>query len=545
MDKFLCEVLDCLDTKDVNISDFVKDGSFSYSLLFSSEELHQTQLFNWVFKTISQVYPSKMQIKKCKTLEEISGYLGVQKISEDIRTRFNAYKEKLLSNAVFLKEEVWKKLNARGVTVSDVYDPSLTLFKQYNDSYDYDGDHKMIVADQLLVANPITKCHSTIHKQENVVEHDALTIKDAIIFSIYSDIAFVRVLTSTIVILDTEGIGGLITFPQLQKYLIISQFKCDEAHYVCPKIKSYLCAFPTLVYSSTPVLDIPTHCKFLTVSPEVRDMMDRFPYAKDDLVGNYLKNITPQYIQNHIYEYMMKQGIDKSVIDHTKTSNCIIIVDTRGNMMSAVSAMVTHYNVGWNILVCCALDVQDYYKTHLGEKVRFITHPLLNLKRALTINDYNNIMKDRKFWTSVKDCGYEYALIAQEDSMILKECKEKIKEFLKYEYVGAPWVESPYLTDAGVTNLVGNGGLSLREINAMIRITKEHEFEKTMTYVKNNMVIPEDVYFAKFAKTAPMEKAGEFAFEMSYSDALGFHKPWPYLQKDVIDLYLKKVKSME
>ena len=66
----------------------------------------------------------------------------------------------------------------------------------------------------------------------------------------------------------------------------------------------------------------------------------------------------------------------------------------------------------------------------------------------------------------------ETFLIFQTDSIILRENKDKIYDFIKYDYVGAPW---PKTMDILGKMEVGNGGLSLRKKSKMVELLQYKE----------------------------------------------------------------------
>ena len=122
----------------------------------------------------------------------------------------------------------------------------------------------------------------------------------------------------------------------------------------------------------------------------------------------------------------------------------------------------------------------------------------------------------------------ETFLIFQIDSMILKENKDKIYEFMKYDYVGAPWPKT-----MGILGKmeVGNGGLSLRKKSKMVELLKYKE-----KGIENGMCgkyVAEDQFFCGFfvpevkVYKPTFIKATEFSVEAVYSEnPFGVHKPW-------------------
>ena len=111
-------------------------------------------------------------------------------------------------------------------------------------------------------------------------------------------------------------------------------------------------------------------------------------------------------------------------------------------------------------------------------------------------------------------------LLFQTDSMICKPYRERIYDFMEYDYVGAPWhevVRYPWKTQ------VGNGGLSLRRRSAMVRIAVN------IPYIPG---YPEDMYFSEGCdrlglKKPTWAKAKEFAIETQASpSSFGIHRAW-------------------
>jgi hypothetical protein len=120
-------------------------------------------------------------------------------------------------------------------------------------------------------------------------------------------------------------------------------------------------------------------------------------------------------------------------------------------------------------------------------------------------------------------------IIFQTDSIILKENKNKIYQFMNYDYVGAPydrnlgWRKSLPMTDHYD---VGNGGLSLRRKSKIIEILNNKKKYSN-----------EDTYFSFYENiNKPSTKlAQEFSIETTFYDKpFGIHKIWKYLnEKDL------------
>uniref|UniRef100_A0A6C0AQJ7 DUF5672 domain-containing protein n=1 Tax=viral metagenome TaxID=1070528 RepID=A0A6C0AQJ7_9ZZZZ len=152
------------------------------------------------------------------------------------------------------------------------------------------------------------------------------------------------------------------------------------------------------------------------------------------------------------------------------------------------------------------------------------------LKSKLTsVQDYNNIMLDINFWKQFVP-QYKKVLIFQTDTMMFKY---GLEQYMKYDYIGAPWP-----LDYGLAKGVGNGGFSLRSIQAMIKCLEKKDKIKIPLYTNSeknletfNGVHPEDVFYCfgmdqlKY-NVAPPNMASYFANESSMYNlyTLGSHQ---------------------
>jgi len=127
----------------------------------------------------------------------------------------------------------------------------------------------------------------------------------------------------------------------------------------------------------------------------------------------------------------------------------------------------------------------------------------------LTKREYNDMMMTTDFWNKVKG---KKILSFQNDSILIKG---GIDKFLKYDYIGAPWIKPKE------GYFVGNGGLSLRNKDKMIEIC-------TLNDDKSNIPL-EDIFFVKNLKgegVADIETAYNFSMEDIFSEhAMGLHNP--------------------
>lgn len=164
------------------------------------------------------------------------------------------------------------------------------------------------------------------------------------------------------------------------------------------------------------------------------------------------------------------------------------------------------------------------------------------------IKGYNNLMTNRKFYKRFE--SFEYMLIYQLDAWVFTD---KLTEWCEkgYDYIGAPWFELHKTHEEGYGFwCCGNGGLSLRRVQAFLRVTNPNtkllpyrEIFKTyflsfrtwkkglkVLFRENNLrwfkkkhsYLWEDTYFCygldetslRLKRPAP-EEAAQFSFECS------------------------------
>jgi len=100
---------------------------------------------------------------------------------------------------------------------------------------------------------------------------------------------------------------------------------------------------------------------------------------------------------------------------------------------------------------------------------------------------------------------YDYILIYQTDCWVFEDNLDYFVE-LEYDWYGAPW----YQPHIGLTNVVGNGGFSLRKISKMIEITETHKNDR----INEN----EDTWFCRThgneMNICPLDIACNFSLEV-------------------------------
>ena len=164
-----------------------------------------------------------------------------------------------------------------------------------------------------------------------------------------------------------------------------------------------------------------------------------------------------------------------------------------------------------------------------------------------SIDSYNRLMLSSSFYS--RFLQYKYMLIYQLDAFVFED---RLQHFcsLGYDYIGAPWLRGMSQRDGEKMKFfhVGNGGLSLRNIQNTIKLLNRNNSENDFQYENN-----EDGFFASKNgieyKVAPIEVALQFSFESEvkrcyYENAkelpMGCHAWWrydldfwrPYIEKE-------------
>ena len=158
---------------------------------------------------------------------------------------------------------------------------------------------------------------------------------------------------------------------------------------------------------------------------------------------------------------------------------------------------------------------------------------------AAGVRHYNRLLLTPAFWELFPE---DRLLVMQEDSCLFDG---DLAPFLKYDYVGAPWVHKDENAHA-----VGNGGFSLRSRHAMLRVLRwlDGDFRRlryshhTRRHWTDPNHPPEDVVFAnalwrhpRLGALAPRAVAAQFAQEAAAAPpgVRGGHQWWLHALRDL------------
>ena len=206
------------------------------------------------------------------------------------------------------------------------------------------------------------------------------------------------------------------------------------------------------------------------------------------------------------------------------TDKFCVIVEPRihANLILVIkNFMFLLQNKNWGLIIFHSSKNINYLKTNLDgiKNIIFINVTEDNL----TIGQYNQLFYSTKFWNILKSYNCKYSLIFQTDTLLLND---NIDDFINYDYIGAPWSKDLQWKKNIFENVhIGNGGLSLRNVDKMIKILE--------TYPNNILMSSnEDCYFSYFClnekyNIPSIEVAMKFSIEtIYYENPCGIHKPF-------------------
>lgn len=219
----------------------------------------------------------------------------------------------------------------------------------------------------------------------------------------------------------------------------------------------------------------------------------------------------------------------------------IVFVDNRPDPGTALAVLISLCNLrsGWSIVGLVTDDSRGYFESVLGPAgdVHLINMHGYRSKKYF-IEQYNDRMKRLETWLAIA-ARADTALMVQSDGLLVRSGLEE-HECMRREYCGAPWKSNSYLYEATKGNMVGNGGFSLRSVDAMVQVCRSRLRERISVYaLAPPMSEAEDVYFARFVgDPCPLEQARAFSMEQfPDANALGYHRFWIYHPVEFTERY--------
>lgn len=220
---------------------------------------------------------------------------------------------------------------------------------------------------------------------------------------------------------------------------------------------------------------------------------------------------------------------------YTERYTAIIIEPRKHKALSFVlENFLTNLPENWDFIIFHGNKnieyINDILENDLFEYKDKIKLKNLNVNN-LTLKDYNKLLVSKEFYDNVPT---EIFLIFQTDSIICEDYKNLIIDYLKYDYIGAPWRDKN----------IGNGGLSLRRKSKMLEIIDKCPY-------KNE---PEDIFFGTkcpeiYRNKPSFENSQNFSVETVYNDvSFGVHKPWRHMSKKKFEnknIFCKGLKELK
>ena len=235
-----------------------------------------------------------------------------------------------------------------------------------------------------------------------------------------------------------------------------------------------------------------------------------------------LPNFWREYLQTFI-EY------DPKSIQVKDEDKMMVIVETRCNdILESVlkNFLCLLQPKGWQLMIFHGIENENYIKD-ITKEWNVILHNLNVYDFSLL--DYNKLLISIDFWNSIPA---ENILIFQPDTLLLND---KIDEFMKYDYCGAPWdPKLPFMSDKSV----GNGGLSLRKKSIMIACINNFQPMYVGEY--------EDIFFSRHIINKPIpEIANMFSIESITHNSdiipVGLHKTYKYINHEIIKKWMLNI----
>ena len=197
------------------------------------------------------------------------------------------------------------------------------------------------------------------------------------------------------------------------------------------------------------------------------------------------------------------------------------------NLSDEWGFLVFHGNKNQEFVYDIVYGLDECYKKRI---IHLINLGVENLDKE----SYSSLFYSRAFYDFIPTDTF---LVFQTDSIILKENKDLIHDYVEYDYVGAPWGIGRY---GG--GLVGNGGFSLRKKNKMLEIMNSKEFLSHEN---------EDVFFSMNVDSSIQYNVPSFDVAKAFSvetvfceNPFGVHNFWKYLCEEENEYLIHKYPEL-
>jgi len=205
-----------------------------------------------------------------------------------------------------------------------------------------------------------------------------------------------------------------------------------------------------------------------------------------------------------------------------ESSKCAVIVEPRihPDLDGVLKNFASKLDNSWSLNIFHGSNNKEHILNIIGEKTNI---KLFDLGvENLTKYEYSDLLLKIDFWQNI---NAKKILIFQVDCLL----RDNIDNFLDYDYIGAPWKNDNICLQVTNSN-VGNGGLSIRSKDAMI---------KTLQIIKptfkSNMNMTEDIFYSLWMKKLNYNIPSPYIASLFSSEHIfnkkskGLHKIYSYL----------------
>ena len=219
----------------------------------------------------------------------------------------------------------------------------------------------------------------------------------------------------------------------------------------------------------------------------------------------------------------------------------LLAIDNTNRIEGTIKAVYTSIekiNFG-DVKILTSRDHKEKYEEELKED---------NIKLELLNSNISNINEYNKYvlYDLYSHVNTEFVLLIQDHAFIINP-DAWTDEFLKYDYIGAPWQysENSYVTPFGEHIRVGNGGFSLRsqkilktplEVDIPFDCTKGNFYKhfNANNYAEDGNICVHNrhLFIENGCKFCPLELAVKFSYEKPITEnygiiPFGFHYNLP------------------
>lgn len=218
---------------------------------------------------------------------------------------------------------------------------------------------------------------------------------------------------------------------------------------------------------------------------------------------------------------------------------CIVIIEGRKDSYIDICTYITmhQFNSKTPLYVFCTYNNYLNIKRSLYKFKLNIEYIMLNAMDS--VEHYNSFLLSNELWNFLKKKSHKSVLLYQSDSFITKDISQYIQHVHEghYDIIGAPHI---YEDDTYILN----GGLSLRNIDSMIKTIQNNE----SCIIYEPYIEAEDEFYCQYSKISPLELSLKFSFETNnvkanHNEVHGFHCFWRTNEHELCKQIIENLKE--